>query len=142
MVLFSVIYAGVAVFFLKEWSLGTSGLILANAVNMLLRITWAWVWTVGYARDQFNRAKNTSAKKSKQQDILLPRTSILPKIGPLVVFALSYGALLYLRPLLNPTQLFCVGIPIGLCCCASVLIAERDMTQQLWQLFRGRQKQA
>lgn len=49
MLAFSGAFATTGYFVLKLWDLGARGLVLANAINMVLRIWWSW----GFVRDYF-----------------------------------------------------------------------------------------
>ncbi|MCJ1342523.1 Oligosaccharide translocation protein rft1 [Peltigera leucophlebia] len=49
MLAFSIAFATTGVLVLKVWDLGARGLILVNAVNMVLRIWWSW----GFAKEYF-----------------------------------------------------------------------------------------
>lgn len=50
MLAFSGAFATTGYFVLKLWDLGARGLVLANAINMLLRIWWSW----GFVREYFS----------------------------------------------------------------------------------------
>ncbi|KAI9054166.1 hypothetical protein LZ554_001337 [Drepanopeziza brunnea f. sp. 'monogermtubi'] len=50
MIAFSVGFAGASVFFLRFLSLGAEGLVWANALNMLFRITWSTAFIQSYLR--------------------------------------------------------------------------------------------
>lgn len=49
MLAFSIAFATTGVLVLKVWDLGARGLVLVNAVNMVLRIWWSW----GFAKEYF-----------------------------------------------------------------------------------------
>ena len=48
MLAFSAAFATTGYFVLKVWDLGARGLVLANAINMALRIWWSWGFVGGY----------------------------------------------------------------------------------------------
>lgn len=48
MLAFSAAFATTGYSVLKVWGLGARGLVLANAINMLLRIWWSWSFVRGY----------------------------------------------------------------------------------------------
>lgn len=50
MLAFSAAFATTGYFVLKVWDLGARGLVLANAINMVLRIWWSW----GFVKDYFS----------------------------------------------------------------------------------------
>lgn len=50
MLAFSAAFATTGYLVLKVWDLGARGLVLANAVNMALRIWWSWGFVAGYLR--------------------------------------------------------------------------------------------
>ncbi|MCJ1466558.1 Oligosaccharide translocation protein rft1 [Pseudocyphellaria aurata] len=50
MLAFSAAFATTGYFVLKVWDMGARGLVLANAINMILRIWWSW----GFVREYFN----------------------------------------------------------------------------------------
>lgn len=52
MIVFSAAFATSGVFLLKVWDLGAQGLVLANAVNMALRIWWSWRFVQTYLSHQ------------------------------------------------------------------------------------------
>lgn len=48
MLAFSAAFATTGYFVLKVWDLGARGLVLANAINMILRIWWSWGFVTEY----------------------------------------------------------------------------------------------
>ena len=52
MITFSAAFATSGILLLKIWDLGAQGLVLANAVNMTLRIWWSWRFVQAYLKDQ------------------------------------------------------------------------------------------
>ncbi|KAI4243446.1 MAG: hypothetical protein L6R40_003448 [Gallowayella cf. fulva] len=50
MIAFSAAYVGTGFLVLEVWDQGAQGLVLANAVNMMCRITWSWHFVDGYLR--------------------------------------------------------------------------------------------
>lgn len=48
MLAFSAGFAGAGYLLLRVWGLGAGGLVLANAVNMAMRICWSWGFVRGY----------------------------------------------------------------------------------------------
>lgn len=47
---FSAAFATTGILVLRVWDLGARGLVLANAINMALRIWWSWGFVKGYVR--------------------------------------------------------------------------------------------
>lgn len=74
MLAFSAAFATTGYFVLKVWDLGARGLVLANAINMLLRIWWSW----GFVREYFS-GKGVSWRIEE----------ILPSVGSAVSGALA-----------------------------------------------------
>lgn len=73
MLAFSAAFASTGYFVLKVWDVGARGLVLANAINMVLRIWWSW----GFVREYFS-------KKSVDWRI----REVLPRVGSAVSGAL------------------------------------------------------
>ncbi|POS85118.1 hypothetical protein EPUL_001825 [Erysiphe pulchra] len=48
MLLFSIIFSGAAFVFLKIYQLGAQGIVVANSINMILRIIWAIIFIKSY----------------------------------------------------------------------------------------------
>ncbi|KAL8679545.1 MAG: hypothetical protein Q9186_004191 [Xanthomendoza sp. 1 TL-2023] len=69
MVAFSAAFVGTGFLVLEVWDQGAQGLVLANAVNMICRITWSWHFVDGY----FQRRR-----------IKFKLAAILPSIGTML----------------------------------------------------------
>lgn len=74
---FSAAFATTGFLVLRVWDLGARGLVLANAVNMIMRIWWSWRFAQAYL---------------KQRGGALPITQILPSLGSsLGALVAAYG---------------------------------------------------
>lgn len=76
MAVFSVAFATSAFVFMSVFPLGARGLVLANIINMLCRITWSLVFITGY----FGRNKTTLSFRS-----LVPESTVALALSTLVL---------------------------------------------------------
>ena len=88
LVMFFAVYSGLSLVFLQYLQLGTAGVILANAANMLLRIVWSW----SYLR-QFLATNSMTPATRKQVQQQLSRKQIFPAMGVLIFYAATWLAL-------------------------------------------------
>ncbi|KAH7629548.1 Rft protein-domain-containing protein [Sordaria sp. MPI-SDFR-AT-0083] len=83
---FSVVFAGTGYLTLKVWGLGARGLVVANAVNMGLRILWCWGFIGGWFAERVGKTgeKDGGNKDGGNKDggkVRVGVLEVLPKPG-------------------------------------------------------------
>lgn len=135
MMLFSMVYLTAAIFFIKWLEWGTPSLVIANIVNMLMRIMYCQ-W---FIRQYFTRASQANQGQHYFQwsEVIPHRVVLLFFMTCLVVTKCSEAWLEHSAWTLRATHIS-IGTACIACLCGMVAIFERQFLSNLRKLFQGR----